>query len=71
MLEVALVKADSSVPAVISSIIGEFSQIPNLKKNSAYHRYDSFLFFHNKFFNSALREIRMSNLNTTYLGTIG
>ncbi|KAK6143052.1 hypothetical protein DH2020_023400 [Rehmannia glutinosa] len=38
MLEEALVKADSSVPDVISSIIDEFSQIPNLKKNSAYHR---------------------------------
>ncbi|KAI3449000.1 hypothetical protein Pfo_005665 [Paulownia fortunei] len=38
LLEEALVKADSSVPAVISSIIGEFSQIPNLKKNSSYHR---------------------------------
>ncbi|KAK6143070.1 hypothetical protein DH2020_023418 [Rehmannia glutinosa] len=40
MLEEALVKADSSVPDVISSIIDEFSQIPNLKKNSAYHRLD-------------------------------
>ncbi|KAI3449002.1 hypothetical protein Pfo_005667 [Paulownia fortunei] len=38
LLEEALVKADSSVPAAISSIIGEFSQILNLKKNSAYHR---------------------------------
>ncbi|KAK6143060.1 hypothetical protein DH2020_023408 [Rehmannia glutinosa] len=40
MLEEALVKADSNVPDVISSIIDEFSQIPNLKKNSAYHRLD-------------------------------
>ncbi|PIN15881.1 Enoyl-CoA hydratase/isomerase [Handroanthus impetiginosus] len=38
MLEEALIKANSSDPSVISSIIGEFSQIPNLKKNSAYHR---------------------------------
>ncbi|CAA0842490.1 3-hydroxyisobutyryl-CoA hydrolase 1 [Striga hermonthica] len=33
-LEDALVKANSSDPAVISSIIGEFSQIRNLKRNS-------------------------------------
>ncbi|GFP93892.1 3-hydroxyisobutyryl-coa hydrolase 1 [Phtheirospermum japonicum] len=39
-LEEALVKADSSDPNVISSIISEFSMIPNLKKNSAYHRLD-------------------------------
>ncbi|KAG8363504.1 hypothetical protein BUALT_Bualt19G0029200 [Buddleja alternifolia] len=38
LLEEALFKADSSNPAVISSAIGEFSHIPNLKKNSAYHR---------------------------------
>ncbi|KAL7083449.1 hypothetical protein ACP275_14G163100 [Erythranthe tilingii] len=38
LLEEALVKADSSVPAVISSIIDEFSEIPDLKRNSAYHR---------------------------------
>ncbi|KAL9142241.1 hypothetical protein ABFS82_14G155900 [Erythranthe guttata] len=38
LLEAALVKADSSVPAVISSIIDEFSEIPDLKRNSAYHR---------------------------------
>ncbi|KAL7126002.1 hypothetical protein ABFS83_14G155300 [Erythranthe nasuta] len=38
LLEEALVKADSSVPAVISSIIDEFSEIPGLKRNSAYHR---------------------------------
>ncbi|KAL3624561.1 3-hydroxyisobutyryl-CoA hydrolase 1 [Castilleja foliolosa] len=40
MLEEALVKADSSDPSVISSIISDFSTIPNLKKNSAYHRLD-------------------------------
>ncbi|XP_011093455.1 3-hydroxyisobutyryl-CoA hydrolase 1 [Sesamum indicum] len=39
-LEEALVKADSSNPVVISSVIGEFSQIPNLKDNSAYHKMD-------------------------------
>ncbi|KAK4397124.1 3-hydroxyisobutyryl-CoA hydrolase 1 [Sesamum angolense] len=39
-LEEALVKADSSDPVVISSVIGEFSQIPNLKDNSAYHKMD-------------------------------
>ncbi|XP_011093458.1 3-hydroxyisobutyryl-CoA hydrolase 1 [Sesamum indicum] len=38
LLEEALITADSSNSAVISSIIGEFSHIPNLKKNSAYHR---------------------------------
>ncbi|KAG8363506.1 hypothetical protein BUALT_Bualt19G0029400 [Buddleja alternifolia] len=38
LLEEALVKADSSNPAVISSAVGEFSHVPNLKKNSAYHR---------------------------------
>ncbi|KAL0374173.1 UNVERIFIED_CONTAM: 3-hydroxyisobutyryl-CoA hydrolase 1, partial [Sesamum radiatum] len=38
LLEAALITADSSDSAVISSIIGEFSHIPNLKKNSAYHR---------------------------------
>ncbi|KAL0308734.1 UNVERIFIED_CONTAM: 3-hydroxyisobutyryl-CoA hydrolase 1 [Sesamum radiatum] len=38
LLEDALISADSSDSAVISSIIGEFSHIPNLKKNSAYHR---------------------------------
>ncbi|KAL6550007.1 3-hydroxyisobutyryl-CoA hydrolase 1 [Orobanche minor] len=37
-LEEALVKADSGDPNVISSIIGEFSEIPNLKENSIYHR---------------------------------
>nr|AAF01467.1 enoyl-CoA-hydratase [Avicennia marina] len=38
LLEEALVKADSSDPAVISSTIDEFSLTPNLKKNSACHR---------------------------------
>ncbi|KAK4416123.1 3-hydroxyisobutyryl-CoA hydrolase 1 [Sesamum alatum] len=38
LLEEALVKADSSDSAAISSIIGEFSHTPDLKKNSAYHR---------------------------------
>ncbi|PIN15880.1 Enoyl-CoA hydratase [Handroanthus impetiginosus] len=38
MLEEALIKANSSDPSVISSVIREFSEIPNLKKNSAYHR---------------------------------
>ncbi|XP_051123686.1 3-hydroxyisobutyryl-CoA hydrolase 1-like isoform X2 [Andrographis paniculata] len=38
LLEKALVEADSSDPAVISSIIDKFSQTPLLKKNSAYHR---------------------------------
>ncbi|KAL6501687.1 3-hydroxyisobutyryl-CoA hydrolase 1 [Orobanche gracilis] len=36
-LEEALVKADSGDPKVISSTIGEFSEIPNLKENSIYH----------------------------------
>ncbi|KAG8363507.1 hypothetical protein BUALT_Bualt19G0029500 [Buddleja alternifolia] len=40
LLEEALAKADSSDPAVISSVIDKFSQIPNLKENSAYHRLD-------------------------------
>ncbi|KAL3651407.1 hypothetical protein CASFOL_004409 [Castilleja foliolosa] len=39
-LEEALVKADSSDPTVISSVISDFSMIPNMKKNSAYHRLD-------------------------------
>ncbi|KAK6120747.1 hypothetical protein DH2020_045509 [Rehmannia glutinosa] len=38
LLEEALVKANSGDPAVISSIISDFTQIPNLKKGSAYHR---------------------------------
>ncbi|KAL8542550.1 hypothetical protein ACS0TY_003428 [Phlomoides rotata] len=40
LLEEALIKANSGAPEVISSIIGRFSQMPNLKKNSAYHRLD-------------------------------
>ncbi|XP_047956891.1 3-hydroxyisobutyryl-CoA hydrolase 1-like [Salvia hispanica] len=40
LLEEALVKAASSDPTVISSIIEGFSHAPNLKKNSAYHRLD-------------------------------
>lgn len=42
LLEEALVKAASSDPTVISSIIEGFSHAPNLKKNSAYHRYIQF-----------------------------
>ncbi|KAL3615448.1 3-hydroxyisobutyryl-CoA hydrolase 1 [Castilleja foliolosa] len=38
MLEEALVKADSSDPDVISSIIADFSHVPNLKNDSAYLR---------------------------------
>ncbi|GFP93898.1 3-hydroxyisobutyryl-coa hydrolase 1 [Phtheirospermum japonicum] len=41
MLEEALVKADSGDPDVISSIISDFSHIPNLKRNSAYHRLET------------------------------
>ncbi|KAL6502299.1 3-hydroxyisobutyryl-CoA hydrolase 1, partial [Orobanche hederae] len=37
-LEEALVKADSGDPNVVSSTIGEFSEIPNLKENSIYLR---------------------------------
>ncbi|KAL6556380.1 3-hydroxyisobutyryl-CoA hydrolase 1 [Orobanche gracilis] len=37
-LEEALVKADSGDPNVISSTIGEFSEISNLKENSIYYR---------------------------------
>ncbi|XP_057800285.1 3-hydroxyisobutyryl-CoA hydrolase 1-like isoform X2 [Salvia miltiorrhiza] len=40
LLEEALVKANSSDPVVISTIIEEFSHAPNLKRNSAYHRLD-------------------------------
>ncbi|XP_042017921.1 3-hydroxyisobutyryl-CoA hydrolase 1-like [Salvia splendens] len=40
LLEEALVKAATSDPMVISSIIEGFSHAPNLKKNSAYHRLD-------------------------------
>ncbi|KAM7461036.1 hypothetical protein LguiA_029157 [Lonicera macranthoides] len=40
MLEEALNKVDSSDPTVISSIISEFSQYPNLKEKSAYYRMD-------------------------------
>ncbi|KAL1540043.1 3-hydroxyisobutyryl-CoA hydrolase 1 [Salvia divinorum] len=40
LLEEALVRAASSDPVVISSIIEQFSHAPNLKKNSAYHRLD-------------------------------
>lgn len=39
LLEEALVKAATSDPMVIFSIIEGFSHAPNLKKNSAYHRY--------------------------------
>lgn len=56
LLEEALIKADSSAPEVISSIIGRFSQMPNLKKNSAYHRYDYYSSIIN-YFNRGL-EIR-------------
>ncbi|KAM7461014.1 hypothetical protein LguiA_029135 [Lonicera macranthoides] len=38
MLEEALNKVDSSDPRVISGIISEFSQYPNLKEKSAYYR---------------------------------
>ncbi|KAL6557391.1 3-hydroxyisobutyryl-CoA hydrolase 1 [Orobanche minor] len=37
LLEEALVKADSRDSDVISCIIGDFSERPNLKKSSAYH----------------------------------
>ncbi|KAM7508909.1 hypothetical protein LguiA_019362 [Lonicera macranthoides] len=40
MLEEALNKVDSSDPTVISGIISEFSQYPNLKEKSAYYRMD-------------------------------
>ncbi|KAL8555424.1 hypothetical protein ACS0TY_003289 [Phlomoides rotata] len=40
LLEEALIKANFGAPEVISSIIGRFSQMPSLKKNSAYHRLD-------------------------------
>ncbi|KAG6402773.1 hypothetical protein SASPL_134985 [Salvia splendens] len=40
LLEEALVKAATSDPMVISSVIEGFSNAPNLKKNSAYHRLD-------------------------------
>ncbi|KAM7512232.1 hypothetical protein LguiB_011107 [Lonicera macranthoides] len=40
MLEEALNKVDSSDPIVISGIISEFSQYPNLKEKSAYYRMD-------------------------------
>ncbi|KAL8555662.1 hypothetical protein ACS0TY_003463 [Phlomoides rotata] len=39
-LEEAIVKADSSVPAVISSVIEKFSEMPTLKEDSAYRRLD-------------------------------
>ncbi|KAL6565790.1 hypothetical protein OROHE_004845 [Orobanche hederae] len=40
LLEEALVKADSRDSDVISCIIGDFSERPNLKKSSAYHMLD-------------------------------
>uniref|UniRef100_A0A5B7BW94 3-hydroxyisobutyryl-CoA hydrolase n=1 Tax=Davidia involucrata TaxID=16924 RepID=A0A5B7BW94_DAVIN len=40
LLEEALHKIDSSDPAVISAIINEYSQPPNLKEKSAYHWLD-------------------------------
>lgn len=44
LLEETLITAVSSDPVVISTIIGDFSLEPNLKKNSAYHRFSPFLF---------------------------
>lgn len=38
LLEEALCKANSSDPAIISSIIDEYSQQPSLKEQSAYRR---------------------------------
>ncbi|KAH7525241.1 hypothetical protein FEM48_Zijuj06G0204200 [Ziziphus jujuba var. spinosa] len=40
LLEEALCKANSSDPAIISSIIDEYSQQPSLKEQSAYRRFD-------------------------------
>ncbi|KAM7465078.1 hypothetical protein LguiB_012640 [Lonicera macranthoides] len=40
MLEEALNKVDSSDPTVISGIVSEFSEYPNLKEKSAYYRMD-------------------------------
>ncbi|XP_015895615.3 3-hydroxyisobutyryl-CoA hydrolase 1 [Ziziphus jujuba] len=40
LLEEALCKANSSDPAIISSIIDEYSQQPSLKEQSAYRRLD-------------------------------
>lgn len=38
LLEEALCKVNSSDPAIISSIIDEYSQQPFLREKSAYHR---------------------------------
>ncbi|KAK6143065.1 hypothetical protein DH2020_023413 [Rehmannia glutinosa] len=53
LLEEALVKANSGDPAVISSFISDFTQIPNLKKGSAYHRLGTI----NKCFSRTIEEI--------------
>lgn len=63
LLEEALCKVSSSNPAIISSIIDEYSQKPHLKEQSAYHRlvFKSFRFL-SLFLKKNLHQTQFKNL---------